>query len=400
MEKTRTLAEMRSPKFGMRARIGALALLVIVAALWSPVSRHVRAGRLLTRFADTSATYPDIDITSFTLDTPNGPTRAKMYSPHGSSNLPGMVVIPGVHHLGVDEPRLERFASAISASGIMVMTPEIKELTDYRIEPKSIATIGAAATELSKRIDRKGVGVMGLSFAGGLSLLAAANPRTNENISFVVAVGAHDDIRHVARFFAKDEAIEPNGNVLHMHAHPYGIMVLAYEHAEDFFDKADVANAEDAMRLWLWEDKDAARAVEKKLDLADQAKFDLLAEPPQPTASSDPKSASFPEHPMANEILGALALYGPALDDVSPHNHLASIHVPVFLVHGEGDDVIPMTETEWLEQDVPADQLQEALISPALQHVELHGEPTAGEKWKLVHFMARVLAETQNEARD
>jgi dienelactone hydrolase len=380
----------------MRARLAALAFLVIVAASWSPVSRHVRAAKLLARFSDANATYPDIDITSFTLDTPNGPTRAKMYSPRGSSNLPGMVVIPGVHHLGVDEPRLERFASTISASGITVMTPEIKELTDYRIEPKSIATIGAAATELSKRVNRKGVGVMGLSFAGGLSLLAAANPRTNENISFVVAVGAHDDIRHVARFFAKDEALEPNGNVIHMHAHPYGIMVLAYEHAEDFFEKTDVANAEDAMRLWLWEDKDAARAIEKKMSLADQAKFDLLAEPPP----FDPKSASFPEHPMANEILGALALYGPALDDVSPHGHLASIHVPVFLVHGQGDDVIPMTETEWLAQDVPADQLQDALISPALQHVELHGEPSAGEKWKLVHFMARVLGEAQHETHD
>jgi dienelactone hydrolase len=391
---------MRSPKFGMRARLGALALLVIIAASWSPVSRHVRAAKLLTHFADANAKYPDIDVTSFTLDTPNGPTRAKMYTPHGSTNLPGMVVIPGVHHLGVDEPRLQRFAGAISASGVVVMTPEVKELTDYRIEPKSIATIGAAATELSKRTLRKGVGVMGLSFAGGLSLLAAANPETNANISFVVAVGAHDDIRHVARFFAKDEAIEPNGNVVHMHAHPYGIMVLAYEHADDFFDKADVTNAEAAMRLWLWEDKDAARSAEKKMNLADQAKFDLLAEPPQPPANSDPKSASFSEHPMANEILGVLTLYGQALDEVSPHGHLASIHVPVFLVHGEGDDVIPMTETEWLEQDVPAEQLQDALISPALHHVELHGEPSAGEKWKLVHFMARVLDAAQHETHN
>jgi dienelactone hydrolase len=391
---------MRSPKFGMRARLGALVILVILAATWSPISRHVRAARLLSRFADADSKPSGLTEDAITLETPNGPTRAKIYSPSKDGNLPGLVVIPGVHHLGVDEPRLQRFARAIAAAGMTVMTPEIKELTDYRIEPKSIATIGAAATELAKRTHRTSVGVMGLSFAGGLSLLAAANPETRTSIAFVVAVGAHDDIRHVARFFAKDEAIEPNGNVIHMHAHPYGIMVLAYEHAEDFFDKADVANAEEAMRLWLWEDKDAARAVEKKLDLADQAKFDLLAEPPQPAGGSDPKSAVFPEHPMANEILGALALYGPALDDVSPHGHLASIHVPVFLVHGEGDDVIPMTETEWLEQDVPADQLQDALISPALQHVELHGEPSFDEKWKLVHFMARVLDQTDHETHD
>ena len=390
---------MRSPKFGMRARLSVLAFLVVLAATWSPLSRHVRAAKLLTRFADANAKPSGLDETPLTLDTPNGPTRAKIYSPTGDANLPGLVVIPGVHHLGVDEPRLQRFARAIAASGITVMTPEIKELTDYRIEPKSIATIGAAATELAKRVHRTSVGVMGLSFAGGLSLLAAANQDTRSQIAFVVAVGAHDDIRHVARFFAKDEAIEPNGNVVHMHAHPYGIMVLAYEHTEDFFEKADVPVAHDVMREWLWEEKDQARADEKKMSLAGQAKFDLLAEPPAAVAG-DPKSASFPEHPMANEILGALALYGPALDEVSPHGHLASIQVPVFLVHGEGDDVIPMTETEWLEQDVPADKLEEALISPALQHVELHGEPTAGEKWKLVHFMAKVLGAAENETRD
>ncbi len=382
------LAQMRN-----RAKVG-LALVVIGIVLgWRSCSRHVRAARLLHRFADTQSQPAGIDETSFMLDAPTGPTRAKIYSPHGSSGLPGIVIVPGVHHLGVDEPRLQRFARAVAASGITVMTPEIKELTDYQIQASSIGTIGAAADELAKRVDKHQVGVMGMSFAGGLSLLAAANDDTKKSIGFVVAVGAHDDIRHVARFFAKNEAVEPNGNVVHMKAHPYGIMVLAYEHVDDFFAKDDVPVAHDAMRDWLWEDKGPARELEKKMSLAGRAKFDLLAEPPP----VDPKSGVFPEHPLSNEIMSGLEMYGPALDAVSPHGHLASIHVPVYLVHGAGDDVIPSTETEWLAQDVPKDELREALISPALQHVELQGEPTLSQKWDIVHFMARVLGEAENE---
>ena len=43
-----------------------------------------------------------------------------------------------------------------------------------------------------------------MSFAGGLSLLAAADPRFAEDVGFVVAVGAHHDLARVSRFFATD----------------------------------------------------------------------------------------------------------------------------------------------------------------------------------------------------
>ena len=389
---------MNRPKPKNRAKIG-LALLVLGLVLMiGPASRHVRAGKLLTRFADAKSTYTDLDETSFDLATPNGPTRAKIYSPKGASGLPGIVIVPGVHHLGVDEPRLQRFARTIAESGVVVMTPEAKALTDYQIRPESIATIGAAATELSHRIGRSGVGVMGMSFAGGLSLLATANPDTNANIAFCVAVGAHDDIRHVARFFAKNEAIEPDGRVIGMHAHPYGILVLVYEHLTDFFAPADVDVAHDAIKQWLWEDKATARETEKKLSPEGQATFDQLAEPPPPPPDAA-KSGHFPAHPMGEKILSALETYGPALDAVSPHGHLQGIHVPVFVLHGAGDDVIPATEADWLGQDVPKEWLRADLVSPALQHVELQGEPTASQKWDLVHVMAGVLGEAAAEPK-
>ncbi len=389
---------MNRPKPKNRAKIGLVVLLVGLVLMWGPAVRHYRAAKVLSRFADAKTSYSDLDETSFELATPNGPTRARLYSPKGATGLPGLVVVPGVHHLGVDEPRLERFARAIAESGIVVLTPEAKALTDYQIRPESIATIGAAATELSHRIGRKGVGVMGLSFAGGLSLLATANPDTNAHISFCVAVGAHDDIRHVARFFARNEAIEPNGHVVSMRAHPYGILVLVYEHLADFFAAGDLNAAHEAIRQWLWEDKAEARETEKKLSPAGQATFDALAEPPPPSPDAA-KAGQFPAHPMATQILAALELYGPSLDAVSPHGHLQSIHVPVFVLHGAGDDVIPATEAEWLGQDVPKEWLRADLVSPALQHVELEGEPTASQKWELVHVMALVLGQAGAEPK-
>ena len=41
--------------------------------------------------------------------------------------------------------------------------------------------------------------------------------------------------------------------------------------------------------------------------------------------------------------------------------------------------------------------MKNALVSPAVSHVSLHGEPSAKEKWELVHFMAQVIEEADKE---
>jgi pimeloyl-ACP methyl ester carboxylesterase len=95
---------------------------------------------------------------------------------------------------------------------------------------------------------------------------------------------------------------------------------------------------------------------------------------------------------IAPALLAEVAAHGDTMGAASPRGHLASLHAPVFLLHGAGDAVIPATETLWLARDVPSGLVQDELVSPALVHVELEGEPSAREKWALVHFMAEVLA--------
>ena len=80
---------------------------------------------------------------------------------------------------------------------------------------------------------------------------------------------------------------------------------------------------------------------------------------------------------------------------VSPRGHLAGLGVPVFLLHGAGDTVIPSAETEWIAREVPPSMLRSALVSPALVHVEMGPGTPLGQQWELVHFMARVLEEAE-----
>jgi pimeloyl-ACP methyl ester carboxylesterase len=79
------------------------------------------------------------------------------------------------------------------------------------------------------------------------------------------------------------------------------------------------------------------------------------------------------------------------MDAVSPHGRLGNLTVPVFLLHGTGDSVIPASETLWLAKDIPPQQLKALLISPALIHVNFGEHVPLSQKWALVDFLAQVL---------
>jgi dienelactone hydrolase len=373
-----------APRRLSRGRLAGLTVVALLVILWRPASAHVRAASLLARFTDPDAHGLLADAARHPVgvaDFPLAGTRARLYVPTDvdvahRTHVPGVVIVHGVHWKGIDEPRLQRFATTIAASGVAVLTPEIRELCDYRIDPASIDTIGAAAQGLAAHLGGAPVGVMGLSFAGGLSLIAATDPRYAPSFAFVVAVGAHDDLGRVLRFFTSNESPRPDGSTLHVQAHDYGQVVLVYSHVEDFFPAADVPVARDTLRAWLHEDFDDARARAAALSPAAAALMKQI----------------FDHSPALAPVLDAeVARLAPQLAAVSPGAHLAGIRVPVFLLHGAGDRVIPSSETEWLAHDTPRGMLRAALVSPAIEHVALESTTSFTDELALVHFMGDVL---------
>lgn len=368
-----------------------LMLLPLVgAALIPTVSNHLRAASLLLRIENADdhsrlARYHTYAVNeeSSQLSTPSGMVRARTYTPVGASNPASMVVVHGVHHLGVNETRLMAFSRALSASGIRVFTPELPDITDYRISRASVDVIGAAVQHFSEVTGRR-VGVLGISFAGGESLLTAADPRYANSIGFVVSVGSHDDMRRVADFFVTGKIARPDGSVVTMKPHEYGPLVLLYSHPEEFFPAEDLPRVRNALRLLLWEQVEDSKRAAKGLSPATMSKMNAIYQHDDSVVMADLRTA-IPRH--AQEMAA-----------VSPHNQLARLHVPVLLLHGSGDDVIPATEMLWLEKDVPHEYLRGALVTPLLTHVSVAGEPPMHDKLVLVHFVAQLL-ELADESR-
>ena len=216
--------------------------IVLGAVLYPTVQLHLRAASLLLRIKDpTAQDWParyrvvEYDEHEIVIPTPNGLAPGRIYIPRGIAHPPGMVVVHGVHHLGIQEPRLVNFSRALAASGI---GPE-------------------------------------------------SRPR----------------------------------------------MQLLLDHKSDT---------------------------------------------------------------LAPEFLARIPRHQDEMALVSPRGHLDSLRVPVLLLHGSGDNVIPAAETLWLASEVRPQYLRQALISPVITHVEVGGKPSRKDEWALVRFMADMLKEADS----
>src|ERR1700730_1870063 len=105
-----------------------------------------------------------LDVQEVTLSTTHGPVRARLYVPRGIAYPPGMVLVHGIHHLGIDEPRLQNFARAAASNGFSVLTPEIAALADYHVDDASTSTIGDSSGWLQQRLGTGPVTIVGVSF--------------------------------------------------------------------------------------------------------------------------------------------------------------------------------------------------------------------------------------------
>ena len=370
----------------MTARARRIALAVAIAAVAGAglaARPYLRAASLLRRFADPDDRSAlarvgahDVDVEALPLTGPAGPIAARIYRPRGVPGAPGVVLLHGVHRLSIDEPRLVRFARAIAESGFVVLTPALAEIAGYRIEPASIATIVVAARALAADRGRP-VGVVGMSFAGGLGLLAAADPDGGRAIGVVLSIGGHDDLGRVARFFAEDQAPEPEGPPLRLVAHPYGAMVVAHANADGLFPPADVDAARGALAERLAGHDDAAAARAAPLGPASRALLERLF------------AGAIGREPA--EFLAAIDRLAPRMAAVSPRGRVAGLRARVFLLHGAADPVIPASEARWLLRELPPAARASLLVSSALGHVELAGVPTLRDQLSLVAFMKDVL---------
>lgn len=322
------------------------------------------------------------------VPTRDGSVPARLYVPAGEPRR-SVIVFPGVHAGGVDEPRLSAFSTRLAATGAIVLSVPLPDLRQFRITTRSTdmiedATAWMAADPTLAPNGR--VSLVGVSFAGGLALVAAGRPRLAGIVSVVVSIGGHADLPRVMTYLCTGRL--PGGTT--RPPHDYGVAVILLGAASRVVPPPQVAPLTHALLTFL----DAS-----SLASTDPAGAEPLFEAARREAATLPEPA---HHLMAWVDERNVAALGPVLlpfveslggaPPLSPDRSPAT-QAPVFLLQGLDDNVIPSTETPQLAAYLRSQGNRHVtwLLTPALTHANLRPGVPPADAWRLVRFWKQVL---------
>jgi hypothetical protein len=372
----------------------ALAIIALVAAPY--VSAFLTSASLITRSAGLHGPWIDrfarwrarsVATEDLSFTTRAGPVAARLYRPNGRVART-VVLSAGVNPRGLDEPRLAAFSRAIAETGFAVVTPALPDLLDFRITPRlsdQIEDVARAVTARGDLAPDGRVGLVGISFSGGLSIVAAGRPALRDRVAYVVSLGGHGDLPRTVRFLAT--GILPDGS--RGAAHDYGLAVTLHNVVPGLVPPEQVEPLRQGLRTFL---------LASTVYMSDQDAGRRMYEESVRLESTLPEPARRLLHYANSRDVAALGpLVVPKLPDftsdpgLSPERSPAP-SAPVFLLHGVEDNVIPAMESRrlalWLAQHGTRVRV---LVTPLVSHANVTTTPDPRDVLELIAFWAGVV---------
>jgi len=338
-----------------------------------------------------------------TIPTTRGPLAARVYEPDRSHRRVALLT-SGLHASGIDEPRLVRLARQMAASGVAVVTPDIPELSRFEITPAITDAIEEAgrwlAADSGLAADHR-IGLMGISFSGGLSIVAAARPSLADRVAYVFALGGHDDLPRVLRYLCTGREPRPAPKVRFASAtgendtfvlspHDYGVAVILLSIADRVVPAAQADRLRAGVRQYLW-----ASALDGGVDKS-RAPAEFEAVRRYAGALPEP-SRTLMRYVLDRDVVHLGARLLPLLGSQGAAVALSVSKspkptAPVFLLHGLADNVVPAIESEYLAEDLRGHAPVRLLLSGLISHAEADRPARADDVLQLASFWGDLLS--------
>ncbi len=358
---------------------------------------HVRGATFVIQAADikgfirTVAESQTEDVSEATVQVPwrGGMLNGRAYissDPEG----PPVLLVPGVHAGGIDEPRMVQFARDVASMGRTVVTADLPDLKAYRITTRTTDMIEDAAIWLSSSSgyapDGR-IGMMGISFAGGLSIVAGSRPALRDRVAFVLSFGGHGDLPRTLKYLCTGAV--PGGET--RPPHDYGIAIILLGVADRMVPGDQVQPLHEAILAFLhashvdmWDKVEAQREFARAKQLAES-----LPEPARTLMNYVNTRDVARLGPLLLPHVGELGG-----DEALSPAKAATPSFPVYLLHGTDDNVIPAVESALLAETLRSRGVEVwQLATPLITHAEVDHSAGAGAAWNLVSFWARLLSE-------
>jgi dienelactone hydrolase len=340
-----------------------------------------------------------------TVPTRGGDIPARFFRPVRQTRRT-VVMIPGVHRDGINESRLVGLAEDLAASGYGVVTIAAPDLQRFKITPAVTDTIEDAVRWVSDqpqfRTDGK-IGILGISFSGGLSIVAAGRDAIKDRVAFVMSFGGHGDLSRALHYLTSGEvlgdleAAKRSSEVAgadHVGVHPphdYGLAVVLLNLADRVVPADQVGPLSKGIDGFLLASSLAVTEPAKAIPVfEDMKKYqETLAEPSRTYMQYVNDRAVDKLGPVLLPVADGLKDH-PAMAALSPERATPPV-APIFLLHGVDDNVIPSVETVLLAERLNGKARVTGLLSGLITHAEVNRTATSTEVWRLASFWRAVM---------
>jgi pimeloyl-ACP methyl ester carboxylesterase len=315
-------------------------------------------------------------------------TLARVYVPSRWSRQ-AVLLVSGLHPAGIDEPRLVALARELAKSNVTVLTPEIPELSRFEITPAITDRIEQVAVWLATEsgfAPSGRIGMMGVSFSGGLSIVAAGRPALRDRLLYVFSFGGHDDLPRVLGYFCTGDYVadsEPQSV-----PHDYGVAIALLAVADHLVPSDQLSTFREAVRRFLW-----ASYVDRFDKVQAQHEFAALraiaSTLPQPSATLLEYVNDRNVTQLGRRLLPYVAMHARAAE-LSPARSMAPT-APVFLLHGADDNVIPAAESRYLADRLRVHGNVRLLVTDLISHADADQPAHLMDVIKLAGFWGDLL---------
>ena len=298
-------------------------------------------------------------------------TRGKLFVPVNRPAIGSYLVAPGLHYLGPADPRFDRFATVLSASGLMILTPWIPDYLNLRVTQRAVDDFEDAFAYLLRRPDRPATksGVFSISFGSLLALRLASSERFADDVGGVVVFGGYADWRDTILFSLTGE-IDGRPHAAH---DPLNrpVVFMNLPHMKGYPRKP--AALESAWMAYIRDTwgREKYKSGDAHLEVAERHRASV---PTRQRGIYD-KGTGLAEGGL-ELVLDALDAAPEKTTLLDPRPHLHRLRAPAHIIHGIDDDVIPYTQLHKLAEAMPANASVETYLTGLYGHTNPENPPS------------------------
>jgi len=360
-------AEWRMKRRSSRRRVR-LIVVAVIALVILGLSSRIHTAYLATLVLAESATpevdgpiaklRPDPVIERVTFEASGRLIVADLYRPPSGDPHPGIVLSHGVAERGKDDPRLVNFADAMARAGFVALVPQFVNMKDFRVRPSDVGELVASYEYLASRrdVEPERVGLFGFSYAGGLSVLAAADPEIADRVRFCFILGGYYDLENVLIYMTTG-MFERGRGWEYLRPRNSGRWAFLLNSSDLIEDSDDRVLLERLARRKLDDPEADVSDIVSGLGEEGGRAYSLIVNEDPDRARELIEGLS----PRVRQYLSELTLRG----------RIERLRAKLIIGHGRDDDLIPYTESLLLAEGAPEGAPVHLELLNSFHHVDL-----------------------------